>query len=185
MALLDRVKERIETDLSDAELQAMIDAVTTELDARFGANGQVTQVKEGDQDLPTQGKLLTLWRPLDEDQPVTVKEIERDGSETTLQADDFKVLHGGRTLLRLDTGTNPRSEWPRTVSLTFTPHGDSMRREEVIINVVQLDITYRGLDKQERAGDYSRAGSVTSDAYTREREALILALAPRQGLQVA
>ena len=47
MSLLDRVKERTASDLPDAELQAMIDAITAELDGRFGPIGETT-VKIGD-----------------------------------------------------------------------------------------------------------------------------------------
>lgn len=35
MALIDRVKERTGSDLSDAELQAMIDGIAGEMDVRF------------------------------------------------------------------------------------------------------------------------------------------------------
>ena len=42
MAVLDRVKERTGSDLSDNELQGMIDAITAELDARLGPAGEIT-----------------------------------------------------------------------------------------------------------------------------------------------
>jgi hypothetical protein len=41
MPLLDRVKERTGSDLSDAELQAMIDGIAAELDARLGPAGEL------------------------------------------------------------------------------------------------------------------------------------------------
>lgn len=40
MSLLDRVKERTGSDLSDSELQAMIDGITAELNARLGQIGR-------------------------------------------------------------------------------------------------------------------------------------------------
>ena len=63
--------------------------------------------------------------------------------------------------------------------LTYTPVSDSKQREEVTIKIVHLSITYQGLNKQERAGDYSRGGSVTADAFDKERNILINSLAPK------
>src|SRR3546814_12777099 len=51
MALLDRVKERCGSDLSDTELSSMIDAIVGELDARLGPVGPVT-VELGNPDDP-------------------------------------------------------------------------------------------------------------------------------------
>ena len=47
MALLDRVKERTGSDLSDSELSAMIDAIAADMDARFGPAGPIT-IEHGD-----------------------------------------------------------------------------------------------------------------------------------------
>src|SRR3546814_9048185 len=104
---------------------------------------------------------------------------------TELTADDYRILHGGRTLERLVGGTNGATRWAPLVEVTYTPVSDAAKREEVVIKMVALDLTYRGLDKQESVGDYSRSGSVTSDAYTRERDALLQQLAPRPGLMMA
>lgn len=84
MALLDRVKERTGSDLSDTELQAMIDGITAELDARLGPAGEVT-VELGDLDNPWDRTMRTLRlaRPIDVTQAVTVHE-------------DFRVRRAGR-----------------------------------------------------------------------------------------
>ena len=184
MVALARVKERIETDLSDAELQAMIDKVNAEIEARFGPNAEITVHLDGDRELAGDRRFLSLTRPADQAQTITVVEI--DGTtETTLAADDFRVLHRGRTLERRVGGTNGRLTWQRLVKVTYTPVSDARQRDEVTIKLVQLDITYRGLDKQEGAGDFSRSGSVTADAYPRERDALLAQLAPRRGMVLA
>lgn len=185
MALLDRVKARVETDLSDSELQAIIDANVAEIERRFGAIAEFSHIAEGDRDVLGQGRLLTIPRPIDTGQPITVVETACDDSETTLDAGDYRVLHGGRSLERLRSGPNARDEWASLVTVTYTPVSDQAERDEVTIALVQLDLSYRGLDKQESAGDYSRAGSVTADAYPAEREALLQRLAPRRGLMVA
>jgi hypothetical protein len=49
-------------------------------------------------------------------------------------------------------------------------------RDEVTIKLIQLDLSYRGLIKSERAGDYQWAGSVSSDSYAAEREKLLASL---------
>ncbi|MEP3258751.1 MAG: hypothetical protein ABJO06_14560, partial [Roseibium sp.] len=113
MALIDRVKERTGTDLGDAELQAMIDAIEADLTARLGATGEIT-VDLGDPTDPASAfrQTLHLARALDADETITVVELHpgntgSDDDELTLAADDFRVLHGGRTLQRLTGGTHP------------------------------------------------------------------------------
>ena len=179
MALFDRVRDRTETDLSDDELQAMIDEAVAEIERRFGVNAALTKTHRGDL------RVLTLWRPIDEALAIAVVEINGADEELTLDATDYRVLDGGRTLQRLTTGTNGRARWDRLVKITATPIDDAKQREEVVIKLVTIDLSYRGLDKQSRAGDWQAAGSVTADAYAREREAMLSLLAPRRGLQVA
>ena len=179
MALIDRVKLRIETDLSDAELQAMIDEVTGEIEHRFGKNAAITMHRDGG------GKIISFNRPIDEALSLTVVEIEpraegAAASETTLAADDYRVLSSGRTLERLIDGTNGRSYWAPLVKVTYTPVSDAKQRDEVVIQVTQLEIQARGLSG-ERAGDWQ--ASYPDLAATREK--LIQSLAPRRGLAMA
>lgn len=181
MSLLDRSKARIETDLDDGELLAAIEAIQAEIDRRFGAVGAPVTVE-----IDGGGRSLTLWRPIDAAQALTVVEVEADEvSETTLDPADYRRRHGGRTLERLLSGPNGRRVWAPLVRVTYTPVSDERRRDEVILATLALDLSYRGLAKQERAGDHSRAGPQTFDAYTREREALLAQLAPRRGLAMA
>lgn len=188
MSLLDRVKERTGSDLSDSELQAMIDGIAAELDARFGPAGPVTVILSDLTD-PCTSYLATLKlpRPLDETEPVEIAETDPGNSgdasaSTTLAADDYRVLHGGRTLLRLPTGTHGRRFWAPMVSVTFTPIGDSAARDEAAIKLMQLDLSYRGALKSEEAGDYkyTLAGNVQD-----EREAIFKALEQRRGMVMA
>lgn len=179
MALLDRVKERIETDLTDAELQSMIDAVTAEIERLYGANEAITVT------LPGGGATVSLARPMDTAQAKTVTEIETlaaggSDSRTELAADDYRILHGGRTLQRLLDGTNGRLQWAPEVEVVYTPVSDAGQREEVTIKLVQLDIEHRGL-ASERAGDFQAAYK----DFTSEREKLLATLSPRPGLVLA
>ena len=116
MALIDRVKERTGSDLSDSELQSMIDGIVGEMDARFGPAGPIT-VDFGDLEDPCSRFLRTLRlvRPMDMTAEVTIIETEPGNSgyaadAITLAPDDYRVLHTGRTLLRLgvDASLYPR-----------------------------------------------------------------------------
>ena len=186
--LLDRVKERTGSDLSDAELQAMIDAITAELDARFGPAGEQT-VTLGDPARPRERSRRTLRvaRPIDTAQPVAVAEVEPGHagsaeSELALDASDFAVLHGGRTLQRLVDGANPNEFWAPLVRLTFTPIGELAQREEATIKLIQLDLSYRGGLKSERAGDYS---FTLSGDQAGDRAKILQVLEDRRGLVMA
>lgn len=188
MALLDRVKERTGSDLSDAELQAMIDAIAEELDARFGPAGAIT-VTLGDPTDPNSRfhRTLRLLRPIDTAQAITI--IELDPSDTgnaadelELSANDYRVILDGRMLQRLNGGTNPRNWWAPMVRVTYTPKGMAAARDEVTIKLIQLDLTYKGALKSERAGDYSftLSGDIAAD-----REAILKTLEDRRGMVLA
>jgi len=185
MALLDRVKARTGSDLPDAELTAMIDAIGAELDARFGPVGQAT-VEIGDPNDPSSRFMrnLRLVRPADTNEPISI--VERDpgntgqaSDETELAAGDFRVLHGGRTLQRLSLGPNPAQFWAPMVSVTYTPVANQAARDEATIKLIQLDLSYRGGLKSEKAGDYAftLSGDMAAD-----REAILQTLEDRRGM---
>lgn len=188
MALIDRVKERTGSDLSDVELNAMIAAITAELDARLGPVGPVT-IELGDPALPHDrlARTLRLVPPIGVG-AVTISEIEPGNSgdasaELVLAAGDYRVLHGGRTLQRLNSGPNPRDHWAPLVKITYTPQGVSQAsRDEALIKLIALDLSYRGGLKSERAGDYSftLSGDIAAD-----REAVFKALLPAAGMVLA
>lgn len=184
MTLLDRVKERTGTDLSDAELNAMIDGIAAEIAVLYGPAAGAINVVVGDPtDRERWRQTLTPARPIDSAAAVTIVEIDPSDSglaaaETVLDATDYRVLHGGRTLQRLTSGAHGQSFWAPLVDLTYTPLDlvPAAAREEVTIKLIQLDLSYRGLIKSERAGDYQWAGSVSSDSYATEREKLLASL---------
>lgn len=188
MSLLARVKLRVPTDLPDGELTAMIDAITAELDARFGAAGAVT-VELGDPLDPASRPAMTLRlvRAADTTQPITITEIDPGNTgnpahETALDPADFAWLHAGRTLLRLTGGPNPRQHWAPRVRVTYTPVGLAAARAEVTIKLIALDLSYRGALRSERAGDYqfTLSGDMAAD-----REAILQTLEDRRGMVMA
>ncbi len=191
MALLDRVKERTGSDLSDAELAAMLDAIAVELDVRLGPVGPIT-VELGDATDPASRfyRTLRLNRAIGPG-AVTIVEIAPGnsglaGDEVVLANSDYRVLHSGRTLQRLTTGPNGREYWAPLIRVTYSPaDAPQAARDEAMIRLMQIDLSYRGLIKSERAGDYQAQGSLTADAYTAERENIITALAGPRGMMLA
>ncbi len=183
MALLNRLKGRVETDLTDLELETMIDETVAEIEARFGIVGSITILLDG------RRKFMVVHRPINEGLTVTVVEISvafagGSANETTLSADDYRIRDGGRTIERLLDGTNGATSWAPVVQLTYTPTSDQPQRDEVVIRVVMADIgrsTGGGL-ASERKGDWA----VTyRDSAISEREALIASLAPRGRMMMA
>lgn len=187
MAFIDRIKERTGTDVSDTELTAMINGIVAELDARFGPVGPIV-VHLGDFTDPNSRMLMThrVHRAIDAAQPVTITEIwpanQRGANETVLTADDYRLLAGGRTIQRLTSGPNGSPYWAPMVQVEYTPIGEEAARDEAIIKLVQLDLSYRGALKSERAGDYqfTLSGDVTAD-----REAIMASLQNRRGMVMA
>lgn len=192
MSLLDRVKERASPDMSDGELTTMIAAITGEIDAQLGPVGQITK-ELGDPTDPhtSHARTLRLQPPALAGAAITITERDPGNSgdatsATILQAADYRILHDGRTLQRLNTGPNARDYWAPLVTVAYTPAGaPQVARDDAVIKIMMLDLSYRGLIKSERAGDYQWQGSVASDSYTAERAAIIASLQQRSGMVLA
>lgn len=187
MALIDRVKERSGTDLSDDELQAMIDAISDEIEARHGPAGPIEAMLGDFLEAGRWRKALRVVRPIDVSEPLEIVEIDPAGTggaktETTLGDADYRIFHSGRTLQRLTGGPNPNTFWAPLVRVTYTPAGDQAARDEVTIKIIQLDLSYRGGLKSEKAGDYSF--TLGSGDVNEEREKLLASLG-RQGMVMA
>lgn len=183
MALLDRVKTRVETDLSDTELELLIAEAQAEIVRRWGPDrdteAPITVTVDGG------GAIVDLKRPLDADEDVVVVEHQGYGfvsasEDLTLATDDYEIRNGGRTLARLSTGTNSSHRWGYRASITYVPADDQPQRDEVVIKLVKLAIQHEEVSS-ERVGD-----TQTSHLdYTEEREKLIGSLNPRPGLLLA
>lgn len=172
MTLLDNLKARIETtDLSDAELQPALDAATDEIIQRFGPVGEEIEVAARGET-----RRIDLARPADEEKDITI--VETVGTtDTTLEADDFRVWNGGRTIERLRTGTNSRFWFGTTLVITYTPVDDSKQRDEAAIKLAILNLQYSGL-ASESLGDEK----MTTADHDKERAKILATLQPRGGL---
>lgn len=185
MALLDRVRERTGSDLSDGELQSMIDGITDEIALLFGPAGPIT-VEIGDPADPftRETRTIRLLRPLDPTQDVTIVETWPGNSglaqaNLTLDPSDYLVMHGGRTLQRRVSGVHGRPHWASLVTVTYTPLGEQSARDEAVIKIMQIDLSCRGGIRSERAGDYSLTLSSNPAA---DRQAVFDGLANRRGM---
>ncbi len=174
MALLDRVRDRIETDLDDGEVQLLIDEANQDIISRFGPHANPAAPITVTVDA-SRRRSIDIIRPIDTAHPVVISET-RYGDTAELVDADYRVLNGGRTLQRVMEGLSSYA-WGETVDVTYTPVADGNQRQEVIIGLVQLAV--------ERLGVKSRkAGDLTTEFvdYSAEREKLLKSLAPRRGL---
>jgi hypothetical protein len=203
MALLETVKDRIESDLSDPDLNGLISEAQSAIAERFGPprdpEAPITVLRDGLR------RKIDLIRPLDAAETFTVTELwapipdvfsPDDDEDLTfgvspqplvLATNDVRIWHGGRTLERLLTGTNPRREWAPIVQVTYVPLDDQLRRDEVAVKLVVLAASYEGISERQ-VGDVrtihtaNRSGSPTG--YAEERERLLASLEPRRGLLI-
>lgn len=175
MALIDRLKERVETDLQDDELSEIIAEAQATIAERYGSDGaERTETFEGG------APALDFVVPIDTTKAVTVTEYRQMpwGEESVLLAgDDWRSWYGGRTLERLATGTNAASHWAARVDVTYTPVSRAALRDEATLKLCALSIEYRPL-ASESAGDHSE----TKLRYDEERERILRSLAPRGGM---
>ena len=141
---------QVDTDLSDAALQSIIDGVERDINDYVGPPSAYV-FERGPE-------LLTVIRlPIDTSAIVSVVEFtdaRSDPTKTTLASNDYELSSDGMDLRRLSSGTNPRSMWSWHVVLTVTPTADSARRKQCAIQLSRLEIVHTGYGS-ERAGDWN------------------------------
>lgn len=177
-ALLPRVKARVETDLSDTELQAIIDEASADIIAKYGPSataGAITQWYRGYR------HKIVVERIIDTTKTITVTEYITEGGWTetpyTLTSADYRVWPNGLVVERLTTGMWSRWQWPSRVKLTYTPMNDDNQRNEVIIKMAILATQYDS-NTSLTVGDVQ----ATTTDYITERNRLMRTLEPRAGM---
>ena len=140
-------REHIETDLSDAAVTRLIEDAEFAIIKRFGPH--VTQLDTLEGNAGANAVFLTRRISVVLSATETV-----EGTETVLAADDYKIVHDGRGLQRLSTGTNPATYWGESVVVSYTPESDSAERIRVCIDLVKLSVGYSA-KKEERIGDHA------------------------------
>lgn len=183
MTMLTRARERIETDLTDAELTLLIDEANQAVVLAVGSHA--------DPGVPIVVSypirpLIDLPRPIDTAQAITVETIAEPGATPAAVAatTGYEIDNGGRTLRLADVFIGEPWSWHRSLHrgrlrITYVPLEDGNKRQEVILALVQLAVQRNGVGSY-RAGDVQ----ITSADYARERERLLASLRPRVGLIV-
>ena len=167
LVTVDEVRALVSTELSDDDLQDVIDREEAELAARIGPlTGARTETFYPDHAV----ERLYLRRST-----ATVT-ITSDGTALTLGDDDgeYKLLASG-TALEYNANT-----WGGTVAVTYTPN-DELRVKRVLIELIRLTSTETGY-VSERIGQYSYQKAQTPGAGQATRDALIRSLLPNLGL---
>lgn len=155
------LREHVETDVSDAALQRLIDAEYSALIKTFGAEETQVDHLAGDVDR------IHLTRI---SQSITsVVERNASGLETTLSADDYRAEMGGKALRRLSDGKNPGSCWAAQVRVTYASDDDYLM---TVVELVRLRLQYKAL-QSERSGDHSE----TAVDFQTERQKLMRGIA--------
>jgi hypothetical protein len=184
MAILDRIKKRVETDLDDSELQLLIDEANQDIISKLGPHANpgapIEVLVEGWR------KKIVLSRQIDVTEDIEITEYITGGGwgeeSYVLATDDYRIWPSGYIIERLATGSYARWSWGDRVKFVYVPVNDGDQREEVIIKLVILSIEYEpapGL-RSKTLGDVT----TSSADYQAERDKLIASLVPRGGLMM-
>ncbi len=156
-----QLMEHVETDLSDDALERLVDSADAEIIRAYGPH-------DGEQSALVAGRGYRIWLPRPADSISEIVEWggwETPGDADTVSADKYALEHGGRTIFRTD------APFMTNVQITYTPIADNPRRTQALIDLVKLEIQYRGLNT-ERVGSYS----VTYMDHGKERQNILARL---------
>jgi hypothetical protein len=139
----DQVRLTVKTDLTDDQLQMVIDQVESEITSRIGApqddqgSVQIVITKYGE------GNLMFFTTEI-----ASVISIVED--DRTLSVDEYRVWPGGQ-IQRLPEDWN----WGTEVVTTYCPADDRPKRTQVIIDLVRIYIDRTALQHESIAGEYA------------------------------
>jgi hypothetical protein len=155
---LGEAKSLVDSSLSDAALQILLDAAEQAITLYAGGSGAVTELISAGS-----GDLVMLSRPAS-----AVSAITERGE--TLASNDY-VLNG-RTLRRVTGGTHPSSRWRGRISVTYTPQDETEVRKAVQASLLKLELNTRTGTQSESIGAWSETFT-SGDTYTAERQAIL------------
>lgn len=164
----DQVRALVDTDLSDDDLQAVIDREEASLARVIGPlEGERTQTVYPDQHPETATLPVILQRPTD---AVAVQD-----NGLALDATAYRLHPDGRTVERTATW----AWWVGPAAFTYTPN-DTLEVERVVIELTRLTVTETGY-LSETIGEYTysrgaRGGSLNPTEAARKK--LIQTLMP-------
>ena len=138
------LKEYIEPDLADVELQSIINQADSEVSDIIGdVGGKIEWVSRPGKTLYTQLPIGTIS---------SVVEYDEYDNSVTLATDDYRIE--GNRLIRLSTGSNWANEWANIVRVEYVPAVDTDVVKQVEIKLCRLYLDYEAIASQ-RVGDYS------------------------------
>jgi len=150
------VKALINTSLSDANLQTVIDRVEAQITARIGAPQTDAYATEVVKTMRGEGEYLFMPTEI-----YSVSSIVEDTS--TLTSDQYQTWAGG-VIERLPDD----SHWGDRVVVTYKPTDDRLVRAQVIIDLVRLVIERTAMKSESIAGEYSYTAPDNWDAEFRK-----------------
>lgn len=167
---VDQLREHIDTDVTDAGIQRLLDEADFDIVQRYGAHtGTVIEYftcGPADPLIFTTRKISAITEIVETNRGVNGDE------ETTLDASDY-LNDGSRQLRRVSGGTNSASYWSPRVKVTYTPISDTARRTSVTIDLVRLACRYDAASSTS-LGDVS----ISHVDYALERERILARLQP-------
>lgn len=150
------VKALINTSLSDANLQDVIDRVEAQITARIGAPQTDAYATEVVKTMRGEGEYLFMPTEI-----YSVTSIVEDTS--TLTSDQYQTWAGG-VIERLPED----SHWGDRVAVTYKPTDDRLVRAQVIIDLVRIVIERTVMKSESIAGEYSYTAPDNWDAEFRK-----------------
>lgn len=151
-----QVRALLNTSLSDANLQTVIDRIEAQITEKIGApqtDGHATEVSK-----TLRGEGSNLFMPTE---IYTITRIVED--DVLLDEDDYQAWPGG-VIERLPIG----SYWGDRCEVVYKPTDDRLKRAQVIIDLVRLTIERTALKAESIAGEYSYTAPDNWDAEFRK-----------------
>ena len=145
MLSLTEVRARVETDLNDATLGNIIESEVQALERHVGGESATeTQFASG-------LTVLYLRRKPAQITKITERRLVTSDPVTLAKSDWRKIgIYG---LRRLFDGANAASTWGEEVIIEYVPELDHRLRDRVVLDLVQMSVEFRALDKEE-VGDW-------------------------------
>ena len=172
---ITRLREFVSSTVSDSSLQILVDAAFQAIDDCIGPPGNVSEF------FTPAGDLIMLSRRAAAIVSASETLYSWSWTPLVLASNDYVLRPSGRTLVRLNTGTNPgwlgRWGWLGRVDVTYTPVDDTANRVRVAIELVKLQIAFTPGLASQTIGTWSEAYTVAGTAsYPEQREAILASL---------
>lgn len=137
------VKALINTSMSDANLQTVIDRVEAQITQRIGAPQTDAMATTFTKTFRGEGSYLFMPTEI-----YSVVSISEDGSALT--SDEYETWGGG-VIERVPEG----SFWGDRMTVVYKPVDDRLERKQVVIDLVRLVIERTAMKSENIAGEYS------------------------------